>query len=49
MYQAVITAVKKKHDKEMECVLFYIVCENLSDKIFEQGPEGSEEASSKGI
>lgn len=49
MYQAVITAVKKKHDKEMECVLFYIVCENLSDKIFEQGTEGSEEASSKGI
>lgn len=45
MYQAVIIAVKKKHDKEMECVLFYSLC----DKMFEQGPEGSKEASSKGI
>lgn len=26
-----------------------LVCESLSDKIFEQGPEGSEAASSKGI
>lgn len=33
----------------MECGLFYKVCQSLSGKTFEQGPEGNEEASRKGI
>lgn len=33
----------------MECGLFYKVCQSLSGQIFEQGLEGNEEASRKGI